>query len=44
MLVSRIAVDLVAGSGLSFAARGKQALKGMTVEAEGGLGGPQGYL
>jgi class 3 adenylate cyclase len=32
VLVSRIVVDLVAGSGLSFAARGQQALKGVAGE------------
>jgi class 3 adenylate cyclase len=32
VLVSRIVVDLVAGSGLSFAARGEHALKGVAGE------------
>jgi len=32
VLVSRIVVDLVAGSGLSFAARGEYALKGVAGE------------
>jgi hypothetical protein len=32
VLVSRIVVDLVAGSGLGFAARGAHTLKGVTGE------------
>jgi pimeloyl-ACP methyl ester carboxylesterase/plasmid stabilization system protein ParE len=40
VLVSRIVVDLVAGSGLGFAARGEHALKG--VEGEWGLFGVEG--
>jgi hypothetical protein len=41
VLVSRIVVDLVAGSGLSFAARGEHNLKG--VAGEWGLFAVDGY-